>query len=725
MTYKAIALITTFLCLTVATLAQQLYMPRNVQEAYTKGTRSMDGKPGPKYWQNKGRYAINLTLNPPSRVISGKETIVYTNNSMDTLNRPVIKLILNIHNPGTARMFTVQPGYLTTGITIDKFRENGKERPFPDPGGETFASFRLSKPLLPKDSVQLEFEWHYTISEISGREGLLDSTSFFLAYWYPRVAVFDDIHGWDRMNFTDGQEFYNDFNDYTVSVTVPQHFLVWGTGDLLNPEEVLQPAFLQKYRASFTSDTTIAIVTTADHQRRNVTAANPTNTWRFSAAHITDMAYCVSDHYVWDAASVVVDKKTGRRASAQSAYIDTAVNFRETVDHIRHSLSWFSNNWPGVPYPFSKSTVVQGTADMEYPMMANDSPQPDPNFQRFVAEHEIGHSYFPFYMGINEHRYGCMDEGWTTALEYLISVNDNGKAMADELFGQFRTASWAYSNSDEDQLPIITPANVMSGQGMGNNMYGKPALAYLGLKDLLGDALFRKCLHGFMDRWNGKHPIPWDMFYSFSNLSGKNLNWYWHNWFFTNSYMDIALRKLIPSPTGYTLSIDNVGGFVIPFNVIVEYADGKTDTIHKTAAVWEANTKKTTITINSKKKINHVRLDTDIFLDANVSDNTWGTSKLVPAVVRTPETTILQLSDADLDKYTGTYTSTLIPLKLIFTKEGGLVAEAVGQGKLSLIATGLHRFENKDVGITFEFNPDKQTMQLFQGGRSAPFTKSK
>ncbi len=711
-------------------LAQDLYMPRNIKEAYEKGTRSMDGKPGQKYWQNYGRYNINITVNPPSKTIRGKETITYINNSTQPINRPVIKLILNIHNPGTARMFTAQPGYLTEGIRIDAFKENGKDKKFPDPGGETFRSFTLSRPLQPKDSIRLDFDWHYDVSDISGREGLLDSTTFFLAYFYPRVAVFDDIHGWDRMNFTEGQEFYNDFNDYDVSVTVPKNFIVWGSGDLLNPSELLQPPFLQKYNASFTSDKTITIVSPQDILNKNVTTQNAMNTWKFSARNITDMAYCISDHYVWDAASVVVDKKTGRRASAQAAYIDSSVNFHQSVEHIRHSLSWFSNNWPGVPYPFPKSTVVQGTADMEYPMMANDNPQPDPNFQRFVAEHEIAHSWFPFYMGINEHRYGYMDEGWTTAFENIIAREDMGKAAADEVFKQFRVQGWAYSNSDENQLPIITPNNIMSGEGMGNNEYGKPALAYLGLRDMLGDDLFRKCLHGFIDRWHGKHPMPWDMFYSFNNLSGKNLNWYWNNWFFSFNYMDIALKTVTPAVGGYQLTVDNIGGFAIPFDIQVEYADGSSDTLHKTAGVWEANTKKTIIQLKTKKKITYVKLDGGLYLDAKETDNVWGKSREAMQTQAADGSTPFdpsKVTDADLDKYLGTYSSSTVPIKLAFTKESGsLIADAVGQGgKIKLTPTGKDRFESQEMNVILIFDVAKEEMTLKQGERSTVFKKEK
>ncbi|MEO7306382.1 MAG: M1 family metallopeptidase, partial [Ferruginibacter sp.] len=555
MTMKKTALAMALCIFAIAAQAQQLYTPRNVQAAYKKGTRSIDGNPGKNYWQNTADYKIDVRLSPPNRTVTGRETIVYTNNSPDTIRNPFIKLILNIHAPGAARQNAASAAYLTKGIIIDKYSENGTDKKLRDAGGNTSLRVSLTKPLFPKTSVTMTFDWHYDVSEESGREGMLDSTSFFLAYFYPRFSVFDDIHGWDRMVFTDAQEFYNDFNNYELNITVPKNFLVWSTGELQNMNDVLQPAFVSKFNESKTSDKTINVVTQADLVAKNVTTQNETNTWRWKAQNISDMAAGISDHYVWDAASVVVDNKTGRRSSVQAAYDNKSVNFKKSVEYSHHALDWLSNNWPGVPYPFPSSTVVQGFADMEYPMMANDSHQQDPIIQRFVAEHEIAHTWFPFYMGINEHRYGFMDEGWTTAFENLIAKVDLGEEEANNFFKQFRVTNWVMDNSDEHQLPIIIPANVMSGAGLGDNEYGKPALAYLGLKDMLGDELFRKCLHGFMDRWHGKHPIPWDMFNSFNNLSGKDLNWYFQNWFFSYSYPDVALESLKPSSSGYTVSI--------------------------------------------------------------------------------------------------------------------------------------------------------------------------
>jgi hypothetical protein len=696
---------------------QNLFMPQNIKKAYTNETRSMDGKPGSKYWQNKGVYSINISLAPPNKTIKGTETIVYTNNSPKPLNGLPIKLIQNIHVPGAERQNASPASYLTKGIIIDQFKVNGKINKFDDPQGNTTHYVALEKPLATGESVTLNFVWHYDVSDKSGREGKLDATSFFLAYFYPRVAVIDDTHGMDFMGFTDAQEFYNEFNDYEVSVTVPKNFIVWGTGDLLNANDVLQPSFLAKYNKSLTSDEVINVVTQKDIAAKNITVQKPTNTWKWSAKHISDMAYCISDHYVWDAASIVVDKKTGRRASCQSAFIDSSKNFHNQVKHIQHSLDWYSNNWPGIPYPFPKSTIVQGTADMEYPMMANDSPQDDDMFQRFIAEHEVGHSYFPFYMGINEHRYGFMDEGWTTAFENLIGQADAGKEQANQLFKQFRVFGWAKRPSDETQIPIITPVNILSGQAMGHNEYGKPALAYLGLKDMLGDDLFKKSLHGFMDRWNGKHPIPWDMFNSFSNLRGKDLNWYWNNWFFTNSYMDIALENVVPSTNGYTLTIKNIGGYVIPTDVMIEYEDGTKETIHQTAAIWEANQQLATVNIATKNKIAMVKLDGDLWVDANEKDNTWGAKKAVAAAA---------ITSADLDKYVGTYNSKQIPVKIVITKDGNkLMAEPTGQPNIELKNSAKDTFTFEEAGVEMIFDTAKNEMTLKQGGGAFIFTKEK
>lgn len=600
--------------------AQSLYMPRDIQKAFKNETRSADGRPGKKYWQNYGRYNISITAVPQNRTVKGTEQITYVNNSPDTLKRLNMKLILNIHKPGAARFGDAGADYLTPGIQFDSFLINGEAKKVTS--GSTNQLVGLSKPLLPHDSVKLDIGWHFEISKESGREGMIDSTTCYLAYFYPRVSVYDDYNGWDRLPFLDAQEFYNDFNDYTLHVTAPKNYVVWATGTLQNPNEVLQPEYAKRLQASFTSDSTINIASAAELAAHKVTAQKDMNTWIWTANDISDMAVGISDHYVWDAASVVVDDATNRRASMQAAFLDSSEDFHHAVQAGRNSLGWLSHNWPGVPYPFPKMTSFQGFADMEYPMMVNDSHTNDIRFSQFVQDHEIAHTYFPFYMGINESRYAFMDEGWATTFELLIGTSEVGKEKAEALYKTFRVDRWIHDAVTAEDLPVITPSSELRG-GYGNNSYGKPSLSYFALKDMLGDVLFKKALHGYMDRWHGKHPIPWDYFNSMSNITGKNLDWFFNNWFFTNYYIDLSLKSVTKTAGGYTATIKNIGGFVVPFDVKVTYADGSAESIHQTPAVWEKNQKQIAVDLKTNKAIKSVTLDGGIFMDADESNNTW------------------------------------------------------------------------------------------------------
>lgn len=614
-------LLSAFACLMLAQVqAQSLYMPRDIQQAYKNGTRAADGKPGKNYWQNYGRYNITITALPPSREIKGTEQITYINNSPDTLKSLNMKLILNIHKPGAARMSNAQPDYLTPGVQIDTFLVNGKAKKVNNAIASTNQMVGLLKSLMPHDSVKLHIAWHFQISKESGREGMIDSTTYYLAYFYPRVSVYDDYNGWDRLPFLDAQEFYNDFNDYTLQVKAPKNYIVWSTGTLQNPNQVLQPEYAKRLQASMISDSTVHVATAADLASKNITAQNDVNTWVWKANDISDMAVGISDHYVWDAASTIVDDATQRRASMQAAFLDNAEDFHHAVQNGRNSLSWLSRNWPGVPYPFPKMTSFQGFADMEYPMMVNDSHNADIHFSQFVQDHEIAHTYFPFYMGINESRYAFMDEGWATTFERLIGASEVGQEKADALYKSFRVERWISDAATAEDLPVITPSSELRG-GYGNNSYGKPSLSYFALKDMLGDALFKKALHGYMDRWHGKHPIPWDYFNSMTDVSGRNLNWFFNNWFFTNYYIDLALQNISKATGGYTASIKNIGGFAVPFDVKITYADGTTESIHQTPGVWEKNQKQISVNIKTTKAIKSAELDGGIFMDADVSNN--------------------------------------------------------------------------------------------------------
>jgi len=615
-----------------------LYFPRYLQPAYTNGTRRPDGNPGSNYWQNKSEFRMKVNVAPPDRVISATEELTYINNSPYPLPSIMFRLYPNSHTPGALRERPMPEDFLTSGIHIDEFRINGVTTEWTGEAAFTVHGVTLDQPLAPGASIDFSFTWHYDIAPEHGwKEGAIDETTYYLAYFYPRVTVLDDVSlSFDSTPFTLSREFYNNFSDYMVEVTAPKNFVVWATGDLLNIDEVLQPTYAQRLRESFTSDEEINIAQPEELAQGVVTAQTDTVTWKWQAENVPDFAIGLSDHYIWDAGSVVVDPTTNRRASVQAAYNREATDFYTMVADAKGVLAWASTEYPGVPYPYSKTTIIRGDADEEYPMMVNDKSNAGteelerfPSFTRFVVAHEILHSWFPFYMGINETRYAFMEEGWTTAFEYLFNVHDIGEAEATELFKTFRMPPGGWQNPQPgSELPVITPNDSLSlvAPAVGHNRYSRPALGYLALKDLMGDEAFKQALREFIDRWNGKYPNPWDMYNTFNDVANENYNWFFNNWFFSYHYIDLAIADVQPTDSGYTIQVQNVGGAAIPFDVEVVYGDDSTERFHQNPRIWQASPQAVAIEIPSTQELKAVSLDNGIFVDFNPEDDTWESS---------------------------------------------------------------------------------------------------
>ncbi|MBX7170232.1 MAG: M1 family metallopeptidase [Pyrinomonadaceae bacterium] len=604
-------------------IAQDLYIPRNVKEAYQNETRSMDGKPGKKYWQNSADYDIRVKIEPQTNLVSGTEDILYTNNSPNELRYICFRLTMNVHKPGAERDGgVVSNDYLSSGIIIDEIKETDKIAKWENTD-YTYNFLELSQPLKPNQKVKLSFKWHYSLSKESSREGMIEPNTFFVAYFYPRVSVYDDIDGWDTNNFNDRTEFYNDFNNYNLEITAPKDFVVWATGDLQNIDEVLQPEIAARFKESLTSDKVVNIASLDELKSGKVTVQNDLLTWKWKADNISDVSFAVSDHYIWDGGSVIVDRKTKRRVSIQSAFNIEAVDFKQAVDYGKFTVEWSSANLPGVAYPFNKNTIFRGFGNMEYPMMINITSNKDSAETQRLVNHEILHSWFPFYMGINEQRYGIMDEGWTTAFENLITRQVIGETQANLNWTKRRVSGWVMNPKISSDIPLITPGDTMRGDALGNNQYGKAAVAYLALKDYLGDELFKKCLFEFMNRWNGKHPLPWDMFNTFNDVSGKDLNWFFYNWFYTNNYIDLAIENVSANGNDYSMKVKNIGGFAIPIEVITEYKNGKKEVLHFTPKVWSKNQQLATLSLKLSDEPLTLTIKQLIFIESNYNDNFW------------------------------------------------------------------------------------------------------
>jgi hypothetical protein len=593
----------------------RLNVPRNIQTGFDKQTRSADGKPGKNYWQNTASYDIKINFDPATRLLTGTETIDYINNSPDTLKQVWFKLYPNLYKKGTIRNMPVDENDLTDGVNIINFNLNGT--------AYTKKQLRINgtnmtvtvPSLMPGQHGQFSISWNYTLNKGSHiRTGEIDAGADFVAYFFPRIAVYDDIDGWNKYPYNGIQEFYNDFCHFKAAITVPSNQLVWATGNLLNAKDVLSPAIYQRLQQAEKNDGLITIVDSTEFN----TATNhssTTNTWIYEATEVTDLVFACSDHYMWHSTSLVVDKNTGRRSRVDAVFNPKHKDYFTVISDARKTVEAMSYDFPKWPYPYPHETVFDGLDQMEYPMMVNDNPVEDHAESVELTDHEIFHSLFPFYMGINETKYAWMDEGWATIGEWVISP-----IIDSMLVDEYGIAPTSGNSGKETDLPIITLSTEISAAYFTNS-YPKPAMGYLFVKDMLGDELFYKGLHYYMQQWHGKHPIPWDFFNCMNTGSGKNMNWFWKKWFFENDITDLAITKV--TTTGKpVVVITNKGGKPLPIDLKLEYADGTVTTIHKSIEVWEKGNKEVIISLPNKK-IKKITLGGVHTPDSYMNNNVW------------------------------------------------------------------------------------------------------
>ncbi|RBL91018.1 M1 family metallopeptidase [Chitinophaga flava] len=595
-------------------VAQSLFMPRNIRQAYDKNTRSESGAPGPKYWQNKASYDIQVKFEPATNQVSGSETIVYTNNSPDTLRMLNFKLFSNLFQHGAVRNMVVTAEDLHKGVAITNFKVKGVQKTVPSVVG-TNMPVSINE-LAPGEQTSISLDFSYILNENTHiRTGSVDTGAYFIAYFFPRIAVYDDICGWDMIPYTGITEFYNDFSDFRVAITVPGSYQVWATGDLKNGQEVYNDTYLERIARAEKGNDIVDIIDKEDLRRGKISKNNAVNTWRFEAANVPDFAFATSNHYLWKAASVEVDHNTKRRSRVDVAFNPSHLDYFEVIDFARTTVDKMSHQFPKWPFPYSHISVFDGLDQMEYPMMVNDNPLANKAQAVELTDHEIFHTMFPFYMGTNETLYAWMDEGWATIGEWIISpmvdstiVDNYGMSNYNSIAGKLQ------------DLPIMTPSNQLTDAYMTNS-YPKPGLGYLYVKDMLGDSLFLKALHHYISLWNGKHPQPYDFFNCINTGSGKNLNWFWQSWFFDNGYPDLAIEKVTHKGQNWDISILSKGTKPVPVDVTVYFDDNTTLKLHKSIAVWEKGNKTVGLSFTSPKKIKKVTLGSTWVPDVNPDDN--------------------------------------------------------------------------------------------------------
>lgn len=612
-------LIVTFLIFSTAATAQvKLPLPRDVQKLYDYGTRSADGRPGKNYWQNTADYNITVTYDPISRLVSGSEEIRYINNSPDALNEIVFKVYPNLYKKGSVRDMSVEAADITDGVSIRNVEVNGIKKSDRSLRGEGTTMMLTGVSTPSKKSTTIKLDFSYTLNKESHiRTGEIEEGAAFIAYFFPRIAVYDDLDGWNMNEYMGSKEFYNDFCNFNVSITVPKNYLVWATGDLQNCSEVLNDKYCERLEAAEKNDSIVFIVDTVDLRSGSITQNNPANTWRFKADNVVDFVFALSNHYVWNASSVVVDKKTGRRTRTDVAFNTKHKDYFEVIDFSRQTVDLMSHWFPKWPFPYSHISVFDGLDQMEYPMMVNDNPVESREDAVTLTVHEIFHTLFPFYMGTNETKYAWMDEGWATIGEWLLS-----KKIDSTIVDAYGVARTEMNAGNEVDLPVTTLSTQTTGTAFFLNAYPKPAYGYLFVKDALGDELFLKGLHFYMDQWKGRHPLPLDFFNCMNTGTGKNLNWFWKKWFYEDGYADLFIAKVNNLSSAKQIVIENKGSKPIPVDVTITFTDGSQQKVHRSILVWEKSNK-TSISFTSTKKIRRIELGSLYTPDSVKENNVW------------------------------------------------------------------------------------------------------
>ena len=603
---------------------EELYIPRNIRPAYEKGTRSPDGKPGPEYWQNSSDYKIDVEIDPSTYFIKGNEDIIYHNNSSDTLKIIVLRLYPDIYKKGSARDFSVSPEAINNGMLIEKLVIGKNEIDLEDKNVynnlNTISIIKLSDFIPPESLVNIKASWDfYMTPKTRLRMGVYDSTKILVGYWYPQIAVYDDVDGWDFNIYSGQVEFYNDFSTYDVSVTLPNNFGVWGTGQLQNPEEVYSEKVYQKYLQANHSDTVIHIITPDDFSSTFKNDIDK-NKWEFKAENVSDFAFALSDHYLWDGVAVKLNED--KNVFVQAIYPSDSPDFNKVADIAKNLVNYYSNDMPGVAFPFSSFIVFNNGREgggMEFPMMINNGSYDIYEYTVSLTAHEMGHQYFPFYVGTNEQKYAFMDEGWAN----FLSASYMGKTT--EFNSRLARSVAVYENNagTENDIPEIIPSLSQTYTAYRSGAYDRSFVAYEILKETLGDELFKKTLEEYINRWKGKHPIPYDFYFTFNDVTGQNLNWFWKPWFFEIGYPDLAFDKVSVNNDKATIQIKNNGIIPVPVKLTVEYENDSSEVFYYNADVWKEGNKTYKTEIELKGSLKQIKLG-DVFIpDSNRENNLY------------------------------------------------------------------------------------------------------
>ncbi len=611
-----------------------LFESRSFAQAVERGTRLRTGAPGPRYWQQWSRYAIEATYAPETGLLEGRSTITYINRSPGNLAALYVHLHGNVFAPEAVKN---RPVPTSGGVTLTRFAVRGQEMPAlssANPRGYrlngTVMGIPMSTPLAAGDSVTLEFAWRYTVPPNGAPRGGRDSTVAFVSYWYPQMAVYDDVNGWQIDPYMTNAEFYMGYGDYDVAITLPAGYLIGATGTLRNAEEVLSAATRERLDRARAGDSVVHVVATADQGAGKATAAGRQLTWRFRAERVRDFAWGTSRRYNWDATRAVGGGAAGG-GSADTALIHSfwvpqaAANaWAENARYGKFSIEFLSRFlWP---YPYPQMTSIQGPPScggMEFPMITCIGGSQWETTSMFgVTVHEIGHMWFPMQVGSDEKRHSWQDEGLTQFNEGNAEKAFFNEAESSTILGAQR-AYLGLAQSDRE-VELMRHGDLYPSYGtFGTASYMKPAAILHMLRGMLGEETFMRAYREYGRRWQWKHPTPLDLFNTFDDVAGRDLDWFWRTWFYETWTLDQAVGRVTPSANGTTIVVEDRGLAPMPAEVTVTYDGGRSERLSVPVETWLGGARQATLTAPAGT-VTRVEIDAGKFYpDVDRANNLW------------------------------------------------------------------------------------------------------
>jgi len=619
-------------------------MTNSIRKAFQAGTRDFSGKPGPNYWQLEADYLINASLDPATQTITGSEIISMHNNSKDDLKTIVLRLDHNIFRPEAQRGSSV-PAEATDGMVLTSVKVAGQLVDLTAVAAfgrgnnaapptkititgltQTVATVTLLDPIKAGTTVAVEIAWRTklpggTIGRGHRMTQRFDNKLFQPTQWYPRLAKYDDLRGWETSPYLGPSEFYNNFGKFDVKLTVPGGWIVSGTGVLQNPKEVLTATAQKRLTTVLNSDDDVIIV----DEKEPKTAGGDKLTWHFVADRVNDFAWATAENFIWKATRATIPTK-GAVPIHMLYAPERARSFEQAGKISRHALEFYSALW--APYPFPQLTLQDGpSAGMEYPMVINSN--------QGAADHETAHQWWPMMLGTNETRYGWMDEGFNQYMNILSGADSRGRAYNLDGQGQ----SYGRMSGSESEAPMMWSAND-AGSGYGFQTYSKTPLMLSMLGGIVGDEAVINAMKKYTATWAFKHPSPWDYIFFMNNELGQDLEWFWYYWLWTTETVEGSIQEVKTAKGKTTVTVHEAGQMPSPIVLKVEFEatgpaikklanakmiDATTAEVTWPAAVWFNGNKTFNAVMDfGERKIKKITFDPHArFPDANVADNIW------------------------------------------------------------------------------------------------------